>query len=103
MKKCRLISTIQLLSLIPSPLYLVNFQAQDEPSTDNEEMETITLKQRLHTIKMSIKMKMTSDQREEIKSIKVRLQRIGGGLYLSIGSTIVLIILFIMLFVNKYF
>lgn len=106
MKKCRLISTMQLLSLVPSPLYPVNIRNQNEPSTDNEEMETITLKQRLQHIGMKDKRKMTPGQRRnfrlEIKSIKIRLQKISGGLYLSIGTAIVIILLLLSLIAERF-
>ena len=107
MRKCRLLSTMKLLLLIPSPLYPVDYKKEEEVANDTEEMEIITLKQRLQEIGMKGKSKLTFEQKnaikKEIKSIKDRLQRIGGGLYLSIGSVLLLIILLISLFLEKYF
>lgn len=107
MKKHRLISTMQLLSLIPSLLYPVNVRNQNEPSTDTEEMETITLKQRLQKIKMKDKRKMTHGQRRnfqrEIKAIMDRLQKISGGLYLSIGTVILFVVLLLSRIAEKFF
>ncbi|HBH84802.1 MAG TPA: hypothetical protein DDY34_13475 [Bacteroidales bacterium] len=83
-----------------------NAMAPDEPSALVEpkpaEMEKVkVLEVRLNEINNMDKSKLTSAEkktlRKEVKSIKSTLREVGGGVYISVGALILILILLIVL------
>lgn len=105
MKKIAICLMITCLSLTLIPLQL-NATAKVEPSSltapkPAEAAEAKTLELRLNEIKSMDKSNMKSAEkknlRKEVKSINHRLHSIGGGVYLSVGAVILIVVLLIIL------
>lgn len=94
--------TIASLTLIPVQLNAIT----PEPSSTTapktaEAVEVNTLELRLNEIKGLDKSKMESAEkknlRKEVKSIRHRLREVGGGVYVSAGVLVLIIVLLIVL------
>jgi len=106
MKKLALcVMTCLSLTLIPIQLKAV---IPDEPSTvtapnpkSKEAEEVKSLELRLNEIKSKDMSKMNSTEkkklRKEVKSINHRMHAIGGGVYISVGAIIIVLILLLVL------
>jgi len=105
MKKFAICLMVTCLSLTLLPLQL-NAATSSEPSSlaapkPAESAEVKTLELRLNEIKAMDKSNMKSAEkrsmRKEVKSINHRLREIGGGVYLSAGAVILIVILLVVL------
>jgi hypothetical protein len=105
MKKLAICLMVTCLSLTLIPLQL-NAASRTEPSSlpapkPAESAEVKTLELRLNEIKTMDKSNMKSAEkkslRKEVKSINHRLHEIGGGVYLSVGAVILIVVLLLIL------
>jgi hypothetical protein len=105
MKKFAICLMVTCLSLTLIPLQL-NASAPTKPSSltapkPAESAEAKNLELRLNEIKAMDKSNLKSAEkknlRKEVKSINHRLHSIGGGVYLSAGAVILIVILLIIL------
>jgi hypothetical protein len=105
MKKLAICLMVTFLSLTLLPLQL-NAANASEPSSlaapkPAESAEVKTLELRLNEIKAMDKSNMKSSEkrsiRKEVKSINHRMREIGGGVYLSAGALILIVILLVVL------
>jgi hypothetical protein len=105
MKKIAICLMATCLSLTLLPLQL-NAATSFEPSSlaapkPAESAEVKTLELRLNEIKAMDKSNMKTAEkksmRKEVKSINHRLHEIGGGVYLSAGAIILIVILLVVL------
>ena len=105
MKKLAICLMMTCLSLTLLPLQL-NAANRTEPSTlpapkPSEAAEAKTLDLRLNEINSMDKTNMKSAEkkslRKEVKSINHRLHDISGGVYLSVGAIVLIVILLIVL------
>jgi hypothetical protein len=105
MKKLAICLMVTCLSLTLIPLQL-NAASRTEPSSlpapkPAESAEVKTLELRLNEIKTMDKSNMKSAEkkslRKEVKSINHRLHSIGGGVYLSAGAVILIVVLILIL------
>jgi hypothetical protein len=105
MKKIIICMMATCLSLTLLPLQS-NAATPSEPSSlvapkPSESAEVKTLELRLNEINAMDKSKMKSAEkknlRKEVKSINHRLRDIGGGVYISVGALILILILLIIL------
>ncbi|MGD0755656.1 MAG: hypothetical protein ABR927_11395 [Bacteroidales bacterium] len=105
MKKLAICLMVTCLSLTLIPLQL-NAATKTEPSSlpapkPVESAEVKTLELRLNEIKSMDKSNMKSAEkkslRKEVKSINHRLHEIGGGVYLSVGAVILIVVLLLIL------
>jgi predicted PurR-regulated permease PerM len=104
MKKFAICLIMACLSLTLVPLQLN--AATTEPTTipvtkSNDAAEVKALELRLNELKEMDKSKMNSSEkkimRKEVKSIKHRLHDIGGGVYISAGAIILILLLLLVL------
>jgi hypothetical protein len=105
MKKLTFCLMATCLSLTLLPLQL-NAATTTEPSSlaapkPAESAEVKTMELRLNEIKAMDKSNMKSAEkknlRKEVKSINHRMRDIGGGVYLSVGAIILIVILLVVL------
>jgi hypothetical protein len=105
MKKLAICLVMTCLSLTLLPLQL-NAATRTEPSTlpapkPSESAEVKTLELRLNEINSMDKTNMKSAEkkslRKEVKSINHKMHEIGGGVYLSAGAIILIVILLVVL------
>jgi hypothetical protein len=105
MKKFAICLMLSCLSLTLIPVQL-NASTPTEPTTvpapkPAESAEVKSLELRLNEIKAMDKSKMKSAEkktlRKEVKSINHKIRDIGGGVYLSAGAIILIVILLIVL------
>jgi hypothetical protein len=105
MKKLAICLMVFCLSLTLLPLQL-NAATKTEPSSlaapkPAESAEVKTMELRLNEIKAMDKSNMKSAEkkslRKEVKSINHRMHDIGGGVYLSAGAIILIVILLVVL------
>jgi hypothetical protein len=105
MKKLAICLVMTCLSFMLIPLQL-NAEKPAATSTQPapkpaESAEVKTLELRLNEIKSMDKSNMKSaekkDMRKEVKAINHRLHSIGGGVYLSVGAIILIVVLLIVL------
>ena len=77
------------------------FVTKTKGATEKESAEAKALLNRLNEIKAMDKTKLKSNEKKnlhkEVKSIKRRLKDISGGLYISAGTLIIILILLIIL------
>lgn len=102
MKKITTVAVLFLLSLIASPLYAANVNLANNPAPFNtEKAEIIQMTERLNEIKTMEKAGMTSSEkkalRKEVRSIKDRMDRMDGKVYISLGALIIIALLLILL------
>lgn len=103
MKKITLsiVTLFMLTSFIPSELRAETNAAPMEKSKNVESAEAKVLLNRLSEIKAMDKSKMTSSEkkqlRKEVRTLKTNLASINGGVYLSVGAIIVIVLLLILL------
>lgn len=75
--------------------------SRHEPVTENREAEAIRLKNRLEEIKALDKRQLSAMEKKalrgEVRAIKKELAAMSGGVYLSIGAIILIILLLILL------
>ena len=78
-----------------------NTVPNNEPRTEAEAARASVLTQRLEEIKSMDRSDMTRTEkralRKEVKSIKKELATSGGGVYLSVGAIILIVVLLIIL------
>jgi hypothetical protein len=105
MKKLAICLVMTCLSFTLIPLQL-NAEKRSDPSSlpapkPAESAEAKSLELRLNEIKAMDKSNMKSaekkDMRKEVKAINHRLHSIGGGVYLSVGAVILIVVLLIIL------
>jgi hypothetical protein len=105
MKKLAICLIMTCLSLTLIPLQL-NATSKSEPTSvpapkPAESPEVKALELRLNEINAMDKSKMKSAEkktlRKEVKSINHKMHDIGGGVYLSVGAVILIVILLIVL------
>jgi hypothetical protein len=105
MKKFAICLMVTCLSLTLIPLQL-NAATKTEPSSlaapkPVESAEVKTLELRLNEINSMDKSNMKSAEkkslRKEVKSINHRLHTVGGGVYLSVGAVILIVVLLLIL------
>jgi hypothetical protein len=102
MKKLAICLVMTCLSFTLIPLQL-NAEKRSDPSSlpAPESAEAKTLELRLNEIKAMDKSNMKSaekkNMRKEVKAINHRLHSIGGGVYLSVGAVILIVVLLIIL------
>lgn len=105
MKKIVICLMLTCLSLTFIPIQL-NASTPSEPTTlpapkPAESAEAKTLELRLNEINAMDKSKMKSAEkkslRKEVKSINHKLREVGGGVYLSAGAIILIVILIVVL------
>jgi hypothetical protein len=96
--KLRLLTGLFLLALIPMPTEAATMSKIVEPKyTSSEPPEHQKLKARLAEIKALDKSDFSFSEKRELRqekrSIKKRLYSDGGGIYISVGALLVVIIL----------
>jgi hypothetical protein len=106
MKKIVLLSLATCLSLImfsaQSMAAISNTSSAIPVSTPVESVEAEVLLQRLHEINVMDKSTLNRTEKRslriEVRSIKQQLRVLGGGLYISVGAIIIIVLLLIILF-----
>lgn len=97
---CGLISLLA-FSIMPTPLQAKSnpVTTNSTPSSGNSQSQALHL--RLEEIKEMDKTQLTSlerkELRKEVKSIKKQLETMNGGVYLSVGAVIIIVLLLILL------
>lgn len=97
---CGLISLLA-FSITPTPLQAKSnpVTTNSTPSSGNSQSQALHL--RLEEIKEMDKTQLTSlerkELRKEVKSIKKQLETMNGGVYLSVGAVIIIVLLLILL------
>ncbi len=90
-----------LLSFIPAQLSAETNKASLEKAKKVESAEAKILLTRLDEIKGMDKSNMTSSEkkqlRKEVRTLKTNLAQLSGGVYLSVGAVIVILLLIILL------
>ncbi len=90
-----------LMSFIPTELRAETNAVSTEKSKNVESAEAKVLLNRLSEIKAMDKSKMTSSEkkqlRKEVRTLKTNLASLNGGVYLSVGAIIVIVLLLILL------
>lgn len=100
-----LMATVLSLTLIPSQVNASTSEPTTTPApvpaSPADAAKVITLESRLKEIdamdKTELKAAEKKDLRKEVKSIKSELKAVGGGVYVSAGAIILIIILVIVL------
>ena len=105
MKKIILCLMVTCLSLTLIPLQsnaaTIAKTSSSVPAKPAEAAEAKTLELRLNEINAMNKSELKSAEkkslRKEVKSINLRLREIGGGVYISVGALILIVILLVIL------
>lgn len=96
-------ATILSLTFMPVQLHAAVTEPVSTTTTSNPAVpaEVQTMLKRLHEIKKTDMSKLTSSEkknlRKEVKSMNHELKTVGGGVYLSAGALILIVILLIIL------
>ena len=106
MKKTALCITTAMLLLTATPIQLnaalKNHSSLTVTNNSAEAAEAHALMTRLYEIEALSKTDLSSPQKKvlrgEVRSIKNRLSDIGGGVYISVGALILILVLLIILF-----
>ena len=89
------------MSFIPTQLRAETNAVSIEKSKNVESAEAKVLLNRLSEIKAMDKSNMTSSEkkqlRKEVRTLKTNLAQLSGGVYLSVGAIIVIVLLLILL------
>ena len=99
-----IMTTILMISIIPAQSFAANLTTNNIANTAKtaESTEAQRLITRLNEINEIDKSTMSrvekSELRKEVQSIKSNLNRLGEGVYLSVGAIIIIILLLILLF-----
>jgi hypothetical protein len=88
-----------LLSFIPTQLRAEINEVSIEKSKNVESAEAKAMIARLHEIKAMDKSHLTSQEkkqlRKEVRTLKTNITQIGGGVYLSAGAVILILVLLV--------
>jgi hypothetical protein len=101
MKKVKLfvMAALMLLSIVPMPLNAVNVEPAPAPVT-TESVETRVMN-RITEIKAMDRSKMTSAEkknlRKELREMKHQMKALNGGVYLSVGAIIIILLILILI------
>jgi hypothetical protein len=92
---------MMVLSFVPTELRAEVDAVSMDKSKNVESAEAKVLLNRLSEIKEMDKSKMTSSEkkqlRKEVRTLKTNLAQLNGGVYLSVGAIIVIVLLLILL------
>lgn len=99
--KAKIFKTLLLLVIMALASPSISFATATDPATANREAQAQRLTNRLEEIKaMDTKQMSRSEKkalRVEVKTIKKELAAVGGGVYLSIGAILLIVLLLILL------
>ncbi len=96
-----IMTLFMLMSFIPTELRAETNAVSTTKTKEVESAEAKTIIARLNEIKAMDKSKMTSSEkkqlRKEVRTLKTNLAGLSGGVYLSVGAIIVIVLLLILL------
>jgi hypothetical protein len=95
------VKSLLVIMMLAGATPLMASASANTPVYENGEAYATTLKNRLEEIKAMDKTELSSTEkralRKEVRSIKKELAAVSGGVYLSIGAIILIVLLIILL------